>query len=60
MWGHDRNWLTPEKRDEARELRMRIAQEGCRVPVQVIEGNHQLAPGTCAWWDNATAARKTD
>jgi 2,3-dihydroxybiphenyl 1,2-dioxygenase len=60
MWGHDRSWLTPEKREEARELRMRIAQEGCRVPVQVIEGNHQLAPGTCVWWDNAIAARKTD
>lgn len=58
MWGHDRNWLTPEKRVEARDLRMKHAREGLRVPVQVIEGNHQLAPGTCGWWDSVTT-RKT-
>lgn len=52
LWGHDRNWLTPEKRLEARELRMRIAAEGCRVPVQVQDGNYTLAPGTCVWWDD--------
>jgi 2,3-dihydroxybiphenyl 1,2-dioxygenase len=64
LWGHDRNWLTPEKRIEARELRMQIATEGRREPVHVMEGNHtlatgELAPGTCAWWDAATAPRNS-
>ena len=58
IWGHDRNWLTPEKRVEARELRMYHADSGLRVPVQVLEGNHHLAPGTCGWWDSVST-RKT-
>ena len=36
-------------------LRLHAAEEGLREPVQVIEGNYTLAPGTCIWWD---AARK--
>jgi len=55
LWGHDRTWLTPEGRAQARALRLRAAEEGMREPVQVIEGNYTLAPGTCIWWD---AARK--
>ncbi|HVZ22641.1 MAG TPA: VOC family protein [Vicinamibacterales bacterium] len=55
LWGHDRAWLSPEGRAEARALRLRAAAEGMREPVQVIEGNYTLAPGTCLWWD---AARK--
>jgi len=55
LWGHDRNWLTAEGRAQARQLRLRAAEEGLREPVQVIEGNYTLAPGTCLWWD---AARK--
>ena len=55
MWGHDRTWLTPEQREAARSLRMRLAEEGYRRPVQVIEGNHQLAPGVCPWWDSVKA-----
>jgi 2,3-dihydroxybiphenyl 1,2-dioxygenase len=58
LWGHDRAWLSPEKREEARAIRFKLAQEGARQPVQVIEGNHQLMPGTCPWWDAATAERK--
>jgi 2,3-dihydroxybiphenyl 1,2-dioxygenase len=56
LWGHDRDWLSPEGRAEARELRLHAAADGLREPVQVIEGNYQLAPGTCPWWD---AIRKT-
>ena len=52
-WGHDRTWLTPERRAEARDLRLHAAEEGMREPVQVIEGNYALAPGTCPWWDAA-------
>ena len=55
MWGHERTWLTPEQRDAARALRMRLADEGYRRPVQVMEGNHQLAPGVCPWWDSVKA-----
>jgi 2,3-dihydroxybiphenyl 1,2-dioxygenase len=55
LWGHDRTWLTPEGRAEARALRLRAAEDGMREPVQVLDGNYTLAPGTCIWWD---AARK--
>jgi 2,3-dihydroxybiphenyl 1,2-dioxygenase len=53
LWGHDRSWLSPEKRQEARELRVKAATEGHREPVQVMAGNYQLARGVCPWWDNA-------
>jgi 2,3-dihydroxybiphenyl 1,2-dioxygenase len=58
LWGHDRSWLTTEGRDEARQLRIKAAEAGTRIPVQVIEGNHQLAPGVCPWWDATVAGRK--
>jgi 2,3-dihydroxybiphenyl 1,2-dioxygenase len=51
LWGHDRDWLPPERRAEARALRLRAAADGLREPVQVIDGNYTLAPGTCPWWD---------
>jgi 2,3-dihydroxybiphenyl 1,2-dioxygenase len=59
LWGHDRAWLTPEARDEAREIRLKIAQAGVRIPVQVVEGNHELQPGVCPWWDVTVRTRKT-
>ncbi|MEA2930589.1 MAG: hypothetical protein QOG38_3017 [Hyphomicrobiales bacterium] len=52
IWGHERAWLTEEKRAEAREMRMTAAEGGLRQPVQVIEGNYHLMPGTCPWWDS--------
>lgn len=39
LWGPDRSWLSPEKRMEARELRLEAAAEGCRELVQVMPGN---------------------
>ena len=51
LWGHDRDWLPPERRAEARDLRLRAAANGQREPVQVIEGNYTLTPGTCPWWE---------
>ena len=36
LWGHDRKWLPPDKQVAARELRLRIAAEGAREPVNVI------------------------
>lgn len=59
LWGHDRSWLPPEGRAEARELRLRAAADAVRAPVQVIEGNYTLAPGTCPWWDSMRDVRKT-
>ena len=57
LWGHDRAWLPEDKRAEARAMRMKLAEEGLRQPVQVIEGNHQLMAGTCPWWDQARARK---
>jgi 2,3-dihydroxybiphenyl 1,2-dioxygenase len=51
LWGHERVWLPEKDREVAREMRMRAAASGLRAPVQVMEGNYQLMPGTCAWWD---------
>jgi 2,3-dihydroxybiphenyl 1,2-dioxygenase len=50
LWGHERDWLTPERREQARQLRLQAAADGRREPVQVMDGNYSLAPGTCAWW----------
>jgi 2,3-dihydroxybiphenyl 1,2-dioxygenase len=55
LWGHDRDWLTPEALARSREMRVSAAAAGRREPVHVIEGNYTLAPGVCPWWD---AARK--
>jgi len=59
LWGHDRAWLPEDKRADARAMRMKLAADGVRQPVQVLEGNYQLMPGTCPWWDAAVAERKT-
>ena len=51
LWGHDRVWLPDDKRAEARAMRVKLAEDGIRAPVQVLDGNHHLMPGTCPWWD---------
>ena len=51
LWGHERTWIPADQLAQAREMRGRAALEGQRQPVQVIEGNYTLAPGTCPWWD---------
>ena len=58
LWGHDRAWMTPEKQVEARELRQQAAEAGLRQPVQVIEGNYTLMPGTCPWLDTLKRDKK--
>jgi 2,3-dihydroxybiphenyl 1,2-dioxygenase len=52
LWGHERIWLPPADREQAREMRMRAAASGLRAPVQVMNGNYKLASGTCPWWDS--------
>src|ERR1700722_10319739 len=54
LWGHERVWLPEKDREVAREMRMRAAASGLRAPVQVMEGNYALMPGTCAWWDGVS------
>jgi 2,3-dihydroxybiphenyl 1,2-dioxygenase len=56
MWGHDRVWLPDDVRENARKMRMQLAQQGYRRPVQVIEGNYELSPGVCPWWDSLKQA----
>jgi 2,3-dihydroxybiphenyl 1,2-dioxygenase len=53
LWGHERNWGSPDMRAEARRLRLQAARDGERQPVQVLPGNHNLIRGECAWWDMA-------
>ncbi len=59
LWGHDRMWLSPEAREEARRLRIGVAEAGGRVPVNVMDGNYTRAADVCPWWNAAVAARKT-
>jgi 2,3-dihydroxybiphenyl 1,2-dioxygenase len=55
LWGHERSWLSPEKREEARTMRLAMAQRGERRPLHVLAGNYQPASGVCPWW-HATKA----
>jgi 2,3-dihydroxybiphenyl 1,2-dioxygenase len=59
LWGHDRMWLSPEGREEARDLRIGVAEAGGRVPLNVMDGNYLRARDVCPWWDANIAARKT-
>ena len=56
LWGHERVWLPPADRGVAREMRMRAAAAGLRAPVQVMDGNYRLMPGSCPWWDGVSKA----
>jgi 2,3-dihydroxybiphenyl 1,2-dioxygenase len=55
LWGHDRRWLSAEDNAKARALRLANAANGYRRPVQVIEGNYQIMPGICPWWDSVAS-----
>jgi 2,3-dihydroxybiphenyl 1,2-dioxygenase len=51
LWGHDRMWLTPEGREEARKMRIGVAEAGGRVPLHVMDGNYLVARDVCPWWN---------
>jgi hypothetical protein len=51
LWGHERVWTSEEVTKKARALRHANAANGLRAPVQVMEGNYQVMPGVCPWWD---------
>jgi 2,3-dihydroxybiphenyl 1,2-dioxygenase len=59
LWGHDRSWLTPDQRAQARELRLGAAARGYREPVHVLAGNFTRMEGVCPWWD-AMAKQHSD
>ncbi len=56
LWGHERHWAPQAVRDAALRMRLAAAARGERAPVQVLEGNHVLMPGTCPWWDRTVGA----
>jgi 2,3-dihydroxybiphenyl 1,2-dioxygenase len=58
LWGHERRWMSAEKKEESRLLCIEAAENGQRQPVQVIEGNYNLMPGVCPWWDSMKQGRK--
>jgi 2,3-dihydroxybiphenyl 1,2-dioxygenase len=59
LWGHDRSWLSDEAREEARSMRIKVAEAGGRVPLNVMAGNYKLADDVCPWWTMNVTARKT-
>src|SRR5919198_1615085 len=60
LWGHDRMWMPPEGRVEARKIRIAAAATGLRKPVNVIEGNYERMQGVCPWWDAARAGEAAE
>ena len=56
LWGHERVWTSEEVTKKARALRHANAANGLRAPVQVMEGNYQVMPGACPWWDQVKKA----
>jgi 2,3-dihydroxybiphenyl 1,2-dioxygenase len=58
LWGHDRSWLSEQGREQARDMRIGIAQAGVRVPLNVMDGNYQRARDVCPWWSENVTARK--
>ena len=36
LWGHDRSWLSPERFEEAKQMRIAAAAKGMRAPVNVM------------------------
>ncbi len=57
LWGHDRTWTTPEQNAKARDIRAKASASGPR-PVQVMEGNYEVLPGVCPWWDQMKAGSR--
>jgi len=55
LWGHERSWVSDEIKEKSQKMRLANGENGNRAPVQVMEGNYQLADGACPWWDGLKA-----
>jgi hypothetical protein len=42
----------------ARDLCIANANNGLRRPVQVLDGNYNLMPGACPWWDSVPGKQR--
>jgi len=51
--------LTPEALEQSRDLRAKVAADGVRIPVNVMDGNYTRAADVCPWWGANAPARKT-
>ena len=40
LWGHEREWLPPEQRAVAQQMRMKAAEDARRAPVYVLPGQY--------------------
>jgi len=58
LWGHERLWLPPDERTLSRNLRMKAASEGLRIPIDVQEGAYKVAPGTSVPRDSVAEAKR--
>jgi 2,3-dihydroxybiphenyl 1,2-dioxygenase len=58
LWGHERLWLPPDQRALSRDLRMKAASEGLRIPIDVQEGAYKVASGTCVPRDSVAEATR--
>lgn len=58
LWGHERYWASDDIRAKAKQKRMENGEMGRRAPVQVMDGNYQLADGACPWWDGMKSGVK--
>jgi 2,3-dihydroxybiphenyl 1,2-dioxygenase len=50
LWGHDRDWLEPERLAAATAIKLKAAVDGLRAPVNVMDGNYARAATACPWW----------
>jgi 2,3-dihydroxybiphenyl 1,2-dioxygenase len=57
LWGHDRQWLSKEAFEQARELRISTAAAGTRMPLNVMDGTYKVAADVCPWWNAVTTRR---
>jgi len=58
LWGHERLWLPPDQRAMSRDLRMKAASEGLRIPIDVQEGAYKVAQGTSLPQDSVAEAKR--
>jgi 2,3-dihydroxybiphenyl 1,2-dioxygenase len=52
LWGHDRAWLPEDQRAKSREMKLKAAADGLRLPLNVLDGNYNRQEGACPWWDS--------